>query len=217
MRCLTCGGLISVIDDCLCTGCRDLIVPVTDGCERCSGKLVDGRCGICRDRYWYPDRNIAVMEYAGPARDLLRGFKFGRRRRIYRPLGCLASEVIKRQGLEVDVVTSVPMNRYKTSRRGFNQSELVAKEVSRLTGFAYARLLAERPGRGTQKDLKYLDRFINILDRYVNRGTGVVNKRILLVDDVFTTGATINECARVLKENGAKQVWSLTIARRTLA
>jgi ComF family protein len=113
-----------------------------------------------------------------------------------------------------DIVTCVPMKRSKRIKRGFNQSELVARDLSRQLGKSFRRLLREKGTARAQRDLSYRERFINILDRYGVRDPGkIMGRRILLVDDVFTTGATVNECARILRNAGAKEVYSLTFAR----
>jgi competence protein ComFC len=212
--CVCCGAPVSLSDHCLCGGCAGGIPLVAEGCERCSGVIAGGACSTCSDRMFYLDRNVSVAEYEGVMERVLHHFKFNRRRRLCDPLGRLAMEGFLRKGLDCDVVTSVPMNRRKRWQRGFNQSELVARRLSRGIRRPYRTLLRERPGSGTQRDLRLRDRFINVLQRYdpVDR-KALAGKRILVVDDIFTTGATVNECARVLKAAGAAEVYSLTLAR----
>ena len=106
------------------------------------------------------------------------------------------------------------MNRVKKWERGFNQSELIAKRLSATLNKPYLSILKEKSSYKTQKTLGYRERFLNIMDRYkIQNIKKIKGKNILIIDDVFTTGATINECARIIKSFGAENVYSLTIAR----
>jgi competence protein ComFC len=217
MHCAACGKPVSVIEDGVCEGCLGEIVPVKDGCPRCSGLVREDRCEICSDRMWYLDRCITAAEYTGSMKDMLRSFKFEKKRRIHRHLCEITYNALQGESLDADVVTSVPMTGAKVWKRGFNQSELVARGLAGRLGCEYRDLLEEKGSSRTQKDLQYRDRFINILGRYAPRRAEMRGRKVLVVDDVFTTGATLNECARVLRDAGAVKVFAVTIARRTLA
>ncbi|MBN2401082.1 MAG: ComF family protein [Spirochaetes bacterium] len=126
-------------------------------------------------------------------------------------------EIIQYKDL-IDVVTCVPINRKKKAERGFNQSEVIARELAKNIQKAYHPFLREKHNYKTQRKLGYRDRFLNILGRYAVKNPDlnrkyIKGKKIIIIDDVFTTGATINECARILKSFGADRVYSLTIAR----
>jgi ComF family protein len=145
---------------------------------------------------------------------LLHELKFGRVRKLHRFLGDLACAGLAGRGISADLITWVPMNPKKRRDRGFNQSELIARVMSKRTGIPCRSLLSERRGAGKQRELGLRDRFINILGRYeAASGASLSGQSVLLVDDIFTTGATINECARQLRNAGARSVISLTMAR----
>ncbi len=109
------------------------------------------------------------------------------------------------------------MNRRKLVKRGYNQSELIARAVSRKTGIEFYEILKECKNRIQQRDLNYDKRFINVIDRYETvNNIKFRGKAVLLIDDVFTTGATINECSRILLLAGAAKVFSITIVRSDL-
>ncbi len=151
-------------------------------------------------------------------KEVLHVYKFKGRKRLYKQLSEMAYREIRGENLDYDLLTSVPMNRAKKWKRGYNQSELIARDLAHKTGKGYRSVFVERHGSRAQKELRYNERFLNILDRFrVKNGSAVKGKRILLVDDVITTGATINECARILKLNGAVEVYSLTIARAQIS
>jgi len=105
----------------------------------------------------------------------------------------------------------------KKWRRGFNQSELISQYISKRSGIPCLPLLTEKSGAQSQKKLGLRDRFIHSLNRYnTTSARGLSGRKVLIVDDVYTTGATINECARQLRLAGAEDVFSLTIARTDL-
>lgn len=116
--------------------------------------------------------------------------------------------------LAFDAITPVPMHWWKQLRRGFNQSAVLSKELSHATAIPVANVLLRSKLNQIQAGLAVSARRRNAAASFeIRRGEGVKNKRILLVDDVFTTGATATACARLLKQAGAQYVAVLTIAR----
>lgn len=111
------------------------------------------------------------------------------------------------------VITSVPLSRYKLWKRGFNQAELLARELVKLKKLPYARLLRRAKNTHTQVGKGKMDRQDNLIGAFqATRDAGNVN-RVVLVDDVMTTGTTLEQCAKTLKSAGVKQVYGLVLAR----
>ncbi len=215
--CVNCKKQVRYIDAFLCRSCFDKIVLLTGKCEKCSSTLTGKICNLCSDRKLYIERNIIIAEYSGVMKEILHGYKFERKKKLYKMLSQLAINAISgiSDGIPgmIDIVIPVPVNRKKRWKRGFNQSALIAEEISKKVNKKFANVLSEKYNFKTQKNLGYRDRFLNILDRYRVKNKKIVEeKNILLVDDVLTTGATVNECARILKSSGAGKVYSLTIA-----
>ena len=117
----------------------------------------------------------------------------------------------------IDLVTFVPMNVTKKWKRGYNQSQLFAKEFSKKHKIRLLKTLIENKNSGIQREMSYSERFLNVIGRYkIYKKSRIKDKNILLIDDIFTSGATINECARILKKNGSKSVFIITIAKAKL-
>jgi ComF family protein len=213
-RCVLCNNPASYGDACLCPGCASAISIRDAGCGICSGTVKNGCCDFCSDRHLFFRKNISALNYEGRAREMIHQFKFNRRKRLYLHLAKAALGALDRSKIDADMITYVPMRRTKRWKRGFNQSELVAGFISRNTGLALASTLSECISYSDQKYLRSLERHINAIGRFraVNKGK-VAGSRIILVDDVFTTGATVNECSRILLNAGAKEIFSLTLAR----
>lgn len=161
-------------------------------------------------------RAVSVGAYEGLLRELVRRFKFGRRRALARPLGVLLSERVIEEGLRADLVVPVPLDRARERRRGFNQAELVAAEVARRLGLPLARRALVRVRRtpslyrlGAAERREALD------GAFAAARAGVLaGRRVLLVDDVLTSGATLSACAKALRAAGARAVVAACVARR---
>ncbi len=140
---------------------------------------------------------------------------------LSKPLSCLIINQLKLLNNITSyfsdfVFVPIPIAKKRMLFRGFNQSQELAKEISIFLNIETKNILTKKINTPPQTTLSKNQRIKNILNvfstdkSFENAGS---NKKILLVDDVFTTGSTINEAARILKENGAKEVWAITIAR----
>ncbi len=112
-----------------------------------------------------------------------------------------------------DVVTSVPSHYYRLFERGGNPPEQMARSLARSSGLPYSPNLLTRKKHASQKGKTRIGRVRNLSGAFAPSGSGAEGKNILLIDDVFTTGATVNACASILKKAGAKSVFVLTAAR----
>jgi len=166
---------------------------------------------------FYPVANITLFRYENVSRAIIYALKFNSIKHIYKIFVPYILSKIEYLNENIDIITSVPMNRKKMIKRGYNQSELIAKEVGRQTGIEFCEILKENSGAKQQRSLNYDERFINVIDRYKTiNNNKFMNKVVLLIDDVFTTGATINECSRKLILSGAAKIFSITLVRSDL-
>ena len=113
------------------------------------------------------------------------------------------------------VLTFVPIFRRKEKWRGFNQAELIAKEIGRITGKHVLPLLRKTRNTESQTDLDKEQRLQNVKDAFVFTIKNEIPQRVVLVDDIWTTGATMRECCKELKKGGVEKVWGFTLARTT--
>ena len=220
--CVACGDSISHTLGGICKSCLGSInICFTDEnlCKICSHPLNDDFCSYCDERHISYDASMVILQYDDLVRSIFHSIKFERQsfllKTLYKYLG---SQIVSQlQDEPFDLVSFVPMNRKKRWQRGFNQSEIFAKLVAKGLGIPVKSTMSEAGHSGTQREQSYSGRFLNIIGRYVgNSKIDISDRSILLVDDVFTTGATINECSRVLKGMGAKKIFVLAIARPTI-
>ncbi len=140
-------------------------------------------------------------------------FKYRRVRSLQKPLGRMLSLALPREE-QVDLVVPVPMHWWRKWSRGFNQAELLARGVARRTGIPVTRALKRRRRTLAQAGLTLAQRRENLTAVFrVTARNRVEGRRVLLVDDVLTTGATASACAETLKRAGARSVVLLTLAR----
>jgi ComF family protein len=214
----------------LCRSCRTAFFPADEPFCTCCGYVFESRqgqshiCPECRDHPKQFARARAFGIYAGSLKVLIQAFKYAAKRQLARPLGMLLLLAYNRHGLRDsnDLIVPVPLHRRRLRQRGFNQSALPLtywpklsrsqdrsfSESISVTVFERHRFTRPQASFGRQ------DRSVNIKDAFrVVESDRIAGQRILLVDDVYTTGATVNECARVLMHGGAAEVNVLTIAR----
>lgn len=182
----------------------------------------DGRCVHCRDQQPSFERALSYGEYKGALRGLVHLLKYENVTPVAAPLGRMLSATISElipgsDGDDTPLLIPVPLHKSRRHTRGFNQAELIARATAKhFAGKVEIALGALVRHRETisQVGLSREERIENMRDafRVVDRKR-IAGRRIVLVDDVMTTGTTLSECARALKEAGAERVWAATVAR----
>ena len=207
----------------LCGPCRAGSRPITSPmCTLCGIPFltddgIDHRCGACLGQppAYTAARGAVVFE--GPVRELVHRFKYSNKVQHSRPLALLAAEHLAGFGAEcaADMIMPVPLHALKLRQRGFNQAVLLGEILAKKWRLPLCRRNLQR-ARWTepQVNLSAAERRRNVQGAFALSDAAAVNgSRIILVDDVFTTGSTVAECARVLKKGGAAAVFVVTVTR----
>lgn len=219
--CISCRKPLAV-HDALCAKCwRSIKFIRPPLCDRLGIPLpfdVGGRAVSAQAEANPPDydRARAVAHYDGVLRDLIHRFKYGDshigRRLLGRWLAEAGAELLR----EADVVVPVPLDRWRLLKRRFNQAAILSRELHRLTGIDWDPLILQRTKRtASQVGLTHDQRRRNVQGAFAvdaERAAAVQGRAIVLVDDVITTGATAEACARALKRAGAARVDVLALA-----
>jgi ComF family protein len=169
-----------------------------------------GRCALCRSGLRGFDAAYSFGAYEGTLRELVHLYKYGKVRTLARPLTGLLAQALPRDEA-FDAIVPVPLYWRRRLQRGFNQAELLARGLSRRTGIPGLKALRRVRPTSTQAGLSNNGRRQNVARAF--RSRSVQGRRILLIDDVMTTGATASSCALALKQAGARRVVLLTVAR----
>jgi ComF family protein len=170
-----------------------------------------GRCSLCRLGLTGFDSVYTFGSYEDTLRGLIHLFKYNQVRPLAAPLGALLARAIPREH-RFDVIVPMPLHWKKRWSRGYNQSELLAKEIARRWGLPVSKMVRRIKATAPQAGLSNSKRRLNVRGAFVAR-KGVKGLRVLLIDDVLTTGATASACARVLKRAGASHVAVAAVAR----
>ena len=219
-RCLNCGVTVGAVGT-LCATCWRGITFLGSPCCACCGYPFDfemgpsSLCGACLAHPPAFDRARSVVRYDDHSRHLVLALKHGDRLQLAPTLG----QWMRRAGAELitgaDIVMPVPLHWTRLLARRYNQAALLAHAIAKADGIPVATdCLIRRRRTPPQGRKNAVARRRNVAAAFAVRGTDrVKGKRVVLIDDVLTTGATVEECARVLKRAGAAQVDVLALAR----
>ena len=220
--CAICGRSISA-DEHLCDQCEAKAVRiVAPFCEKCSepfeGSISSAfTCANCAHRTIYFDAAVAAYSGRGIVRQIIHEFKYGRQIHLRHLVGRWLSAALddeRLRGRQFDVIVPVPLHPARQRERGFNQANLLAELLSAQTSIPSRPLLERTRYTNTQTALDRAERMENLHNAFrLRKNADVRGLRVLLVDDVLTTGSTLSECARVLKRAGALSVHAATAAR----
>lgn len=212
-RCVGCGR----VGTWLCAECLDRFAFVEPPlCAHCGvGRVVtDGLCARCRTSPLQIDSIRSVFYFEGPLREAIHCFKYQGRTELADPLGNLMAAYWMRCAIPVDVVVPVPLHPTRLRERGYNQAALLAREMAgRMDMLVDERALARRRATRPQVDLNAGQRRENVRDAFHCSGDTLIDKQVLLIDDVCTTGATLEACGLALYAGGVCSVRALTLAR----
>ncbi|MFD1427284.1 ComF family protein [Kroppenstedtia sanguinis] len=221
--CPLCGSVHSAsvwagVWDRLCSSCQAGLHLIQPPCCPLCGRSwpVASLCGDClRHRSRDLERNVGVIRYTSFAKEWIRLFKYRGQEGLAEPLGEMMAEALFASGMRPEAVTYVPLHPDRMRQRGFNQSELLAREVAHRLHLPLRSVLERTRPTPPQSRRNRWERMNALVGAFRLQPfcAETMDKKWLIVDDVYTTGSTLTECAKTLKTAGAKQVCSLTWAR----
>lgn len=189
-------------------------------CNKCKIKLQ--RNAICKIEDYkktssFFDEHIYIFQYTGEIRDIILQYKFKEKSYIYRTFleFIKNNEKICVQIKKYDIIIPVPISKKRLNTRGYNQSSLIAKNLAQELNIEYSeKILIKIKDNKPQSEMKQDTRKNNVSGVYkVSNKEKINNKKVLIVDDIFTTGSTVDECAKALKENSAESIGVFTLAK----
>jgi ComF family protein len=213
LRCIECGKEGNLI----CQDCSSQLqwisAPV---CSFCGvDKPVDRPCTSCPTFKPVIDGVRAPLRYEGIIRSAVHQLKYRNLRAIAIPLASVMADYLEKNPLPYDIIIPVPLHPKKLRERGYNQSELLAKEIGKITSLPVNTKclirIRQTPAQAMTKGRD--ERYVNLVDAFSCLNNDTEEKRILLIDDVATSCATLDACAQALKSAGAVSVWGFTLAR----
>jgi ComF family protein len=206
----------------LCTTCLTALhPPLVPRCQHCHTVLTtNGNCRHCWEHPLHLSGLRTFSTYREPLRTCIHALKYEGRRQLAEPLGRLLAEAYSNYKLRADVILPVPLHTSRQPERGYNQSALLAAACARHLHIAYRDdLLVRQRATRPQVGLNLRERSQNVTGAFEPTHTFTVateafaRRRILIIDDVCTTGSTIEACADALFAAGARSIWGLVLAR----
>ena len=215
-RCPVCDDIVGRAGEKICLGCMDRLKLITPPwCMRCGRKTEEGEeyCRDCRERGHLFDRGRALYEYDSAAESIYR-FKYGGRREYAEFYG---EQIVEYLGdfirnMEPEAIVPIPLHRRRRAGRGYNQAELLARAAGRRMGIpVYSRLLVRVRDTAPQKKLNREERQNNLKKAFNITANVVKLNKTILVDDIYTTGSTLDAVALELKRHGVKSVYFIAL------
>ncbi len=202
----------------VCKKCRDSLPYIEEPrCKKCGKKIISERLELCPDCKEYEhsfEQARAIWVLKGPIQKSIYRFKFANKRDYAR---FYASEAVRCCGdwiaeIEPDIIIPVPIHRSRLRERGYNQSYLVAREIAALVNIpASDSILLKSEETSAQKKLSRTERKNNLKNAFKLGNTALQYKRILVIDDIYTTGSTADAVSDILYEAGAESVYVLCV------
>jgi len=217
-RCPVCHGIVEEAGELACKICRTKLPYIAEpSCRKCGKPLLleeQEYCMGCRKKKHVFTQGKAPFVYDAVMKKSIARFKYGGRREY---AAFYAEEILRKCAREAvtwdaQVLVPIPLHPSRRRKRGFNQTELLAKEISKRSGIPVdCKLLFRIKKTYAQKDLNDQERLANLKGAFSVRKGEISYKKIILIDDIYTTGSTINEAAKILISHGVQKVYFLSI------
>lgn len=217
-RCLFCDEVI-LNTQVFCEDCKSQAEWLTKYlCKKCGKPLELKKSEICFDcskKSHAYDAGRAMWLYEGAVKDAIKRYKFDGRKSLANSFSdVLLNFYIKHIDWQIDLITAIPLHKTKLKSRGYNQAALISDLLGRKLDIRVVNdLLIRQKTTRPQKELSDGERILNIRDAFcIDERYSVDGLNLLILDDIYTTGSTLDECAKVLKDKGANRVYFLTLA-----
>ena len=218
-HCPVCEEIVSPTGRMFCKDCiRKLSFVKTPVCLKCGKEIFDAQkeyCEDCAKRKKSYEYGMALLNYDELTEKIMINIKYHNKREYIKALSKLlvsryGSEILK---LKVDVLLPIPVHKKRLRQRGYNQSELITKEVAKELNLSYSEdVLVRNKNTKAQKELSPEQRLANLSAAFACSEEAKRYRKVLLVDDIYTTGSTIEACTRLLKEKGVREVYYVSLA-----
>lgn len=216
IKCLDCGKDINKGED-FCIKCKKNL-PFNNGniCKKCGTVLEkSGVCIRCAKRLNFKIARSPFM-YDGIIKRLIHNFKYDNAKFLFKPLAKYMANCYKENNMKADVIVAIPLYKARFKKRGYNQAEKLAEEMSKIINLPLISALERIKDTPSQTNLDFKERQRNIEGAFTVKDKSFEGKNVLLIDDVYTSGATMKEASKVLKQNGAKDIYIITLAHTKL-
>ncbi|CEN77355.1 phosphoribosyl transferase [[Clostridium] sordellii] len=229
IKCIICNKAIGKNNSySLCKECFINLNFISDGCIKCGKSMINQiieeftqeqllyGCPSCLNKSYYFDKAISCIEYDELSKKIVFGFKYNNKTFMSRYIANIINEKIYTEHINYDYILYVPLHKSRERKRGFNQARLISNELSKITNIEVLDIINRSKKTERLFKLKNEERTKELKNAFStdDRIRICKNKKVLLIDDIFTTGSTVNEISKLLKINGVDKVYVCTFLTR---
>ena len=203
----------------MCKGCFDNLHFILDGCIKCGKPIVNYSleeqpiegCGYCLNKSFYFDKAISCIEYSDLSKRLIFKLKYNNATYMSKYIATIMKEKLEIENIKFDYILFVPLHKKRQRKRGFNQAQKIANDLGKLVDIPVLDILIRKEQTKRLYKLNKVDRQQELKNVFALKDNeyNLNNKKVLLIDDIFTTGSTVNEISKVLKLNGVDKIFVL--------
>lgn len=221
-KCIFCGRECKDTEFDICEHCKKEVLPLNENnvCFKCGRPLLNNFENVCEDCKYSNfsfDKVRSVFIYEDGVCDCVKALKYGGEKYKAKYFARLMKDRFMKLNFDIDIVTFVPTSVEREKERGYNQAKLIAEEFCKITNYPLKSLLEKRINSESQVSLTKKERRENLKGAFkLSKNQKVSGLKILVIDDVYTSGATLDSVAMVLKKSGAEKVYGLTFAKGIL-
>ena len=223
IKCMFCAGELNQNSyNSTCEECLEVLPFITNACERCGSQLNENQMGVClkckNENYFFTQAK-SVFEYVDKPLIAIHNLKYNGKKYLAENMVKYMLDLYAKWNVFADIITFVPMFELKQKARGYNQAQLLAEDFSKKINIPCYELCAKVVDTTSQTELGNKERMKNVEDSFSFKKEYkdlIKGKRILIIDDVITTGATTSEISKVLLKAGAKECYAMSFAHTQL-
>lgn len=226
ISCILCDKPIKKINTySLCKDCFQELHFIQDGCVKCGKPIIyhslekqdiEG-CSYCFEKGFYFNKSISCIEYTDISKYMILGFKYRNKTYMAKYIAIIMKEKLDLEVINFDYILFVPLHKTRLKKRGFNQAEKISKELSNIIDIPILNCVYRKENTKRLYKLSRKERKTELKNAFeVNENIKKAkNKNILLIDDIFTTGSTVNEISKILKLNNINKVYVMTLLTKS--
>ena len=226
ISCILCNKPIKKINTySLCKDCFKELNFIQDGCIKCGKPIIYHSlekldicgCSYCFNKSFYFDKAISCIEYSDISKSMILGFKYKNKTYMAKYISNIMKEKLDLENIKFDYITFVPLHKKRMRKRGFNQSEKIAKELGKMIDIPILDCIYRKSNTNRLYNLNRIERKIELKNAFlVKENINYANgKNVLLIDDIFTTGSTVNEISKILKLNNVNKIFVMTLLTKS--
>ncbi|HSQ87328.1 ComF family protein [Romboutsia sp.] len=209
----------------MCRSCFMELNFILDGCIKCGKPIINhclekqdiSGCSYCFSKSFYFDKAISCIEYTEFSKKIIFGLKYNNKTYMSRYIANIMKEKLEIENIKFDYILFVPLHKKRLKKRGFNQAQKIAKYLGELMDLPVIDKIYRKDYTRRLYKLSKEERKIELKNVFIlkNSSYDLKNKDILIIDDIFTTGLTVNEISKLLKLNGIGKIFIMTFLTRS--